>query len=209
MICRPCRNKNHILCKELARQNDPRIGETEKAGGQLCDCQHNRKASIMLHKPQPGTIKEVEWHQGQGLMPASVPAACIVSFLMSTDFKPKQPGEYPTHNEIIEGVRAAHDVSACTADHGTVAISQPPLPAPVSLDQRDDRSGSSSNAHQQITELTCEESFFQSQEGQEFLAKYEHESHDTDVSSPEYLRDLAAGIKLMHDAGACTAPPLV
>lgn len=40
MICPRCKESDHELCPERARQADPTLSETDKAGGSLCDCQH-------------------------------------------------------------------------------------------------------------------------------------------------------------------------
>jgi hypothetical protein len=40
MICPPCRNQVHRACPELRRQQDTTLSETDRAGGQWCDCLH-------------------------------------------------------------------------------------------------------------------------------------------------------------------------
>lgn len=40
MICPPCRKQVHRACPELRRQQDTTLSETDRAGGQWCDCHH-------------------------------------------------------------------------------------------------------------------------------------------------------------------------
>lgn len=40
MICKKCRDRDHIMCPELFRQDSAELNDTEKAGSVLCDCQH-------------------------------------------------------------------------------------------------------------------------------------------------------------------------
>lgn len=40
MICPPCLDQVHRACPELRRQQDATLSDTDRAGGQWCDCQH-------------------------------------------------------------------------------------------------------------------------------------------------------------------------
>ena len=44
MICHSCQAKDHERCPEIARQSEPGLSAVDRAGGQLCDCQHVRAA---------------------------------------------------------------------------------------------------------------------------------------------------------------------
>jgi hypothetical protein len=45
MICSYCRAQQHCACPETARQQDPDIGNLDKASSELCYCAH-----------QPGSV---------------------------------------------------------------------------------------------------------------------------------------------------------
>lgn len=54
MICPPCRGNDHEGCPERARQLDPGLSVTDKAGSRLCDCAHEPAGTAVARQAQRG-----------------------------------------------------------------------------------------------------------------------------------------------------------